>query len=69
MNFDALNKTFLVLIPKLKIPKCVTEFWTISLCSVVYKLISKTVTYRLKSVLPNLIDELQSAFVKNINNG
>lgn len=65
VDISFLNKTFLLLIPKVKDPKTIKEFQRISLCNVKYKLISKTTTNRLSSVLPSLIFESESAFVKN----
>ena len=61
-----LNKTNIALVPKTKNPKRMTKFRLISLCNVIYKLISKTVTNRLKALLPQLILENQSAFTSDL---
>ena len=60
LNF---SETHIVLIPKVKNPKLVTEYHPISLCNVAYKITSKTIVNRLKQVLPTLVCENQSAFV------
>ena len=52
-----LNETYICLIPKVKSPQNITEFRPISLCNVVYKLISKILANRLKKVLAAVIDE------------
>ena len=67
LNFGAvpesLNSTFIALIPKVKHPKRVADFCPISLCNVVYKLISKVLVKRLKKFLASAISESQSAFL------
>ena len=67
LNFDnmpsSLNLINIALIPKIKTPTCVTDFRPISLCNVMYKLISKVLANRLKVILPKIIVLVQSAFV------
>ena len=53
----SLNETYICLIPKVKSPQNIIEFRPISLCNVVYKLISKILANRLKKVLAAVIDE------------
>jgi hypothetical protein len=49
------NETEIVLIPKVKNPERITEYKPISLCNVIYKLISKVLANRLKVLLPEII--------------
>jgi hypothetical protein len=58
-----INATNIVLIPKTKSPLKMTEFWPISLYNVLYKLIAKVLTNRLKHILLHIISKNQSAFV------
>ncbi|XP_028122010.1 uncharacterized protein LOC114319199 [Camellia sinensis] len=59
-----LNSTFLTLIPKIPNPSSLSDYRPISLLGCIYKVLAMVLSSRLKSVLPNLIDETQSAFVK-----
>lgn len=57
------NDTCVVLVPKVKQPECMKDLRPISLCNVVYKLVSKCVANRLKLILPDIIAQNQSAFI------
>ncbi|XP_058774622.1 uncharacterized protein LOC131648906 [Vicia villosa] len=60
-----INNTHIALIPKCKIPAKPKDFRPISHCNVVMKLVSKVIANKLKLFLPEIIDEEQSAFVKD----
>jgi hypothetical protein len=58
-----INVTNISLIPKGQNPSRVIEFRPISLCNVLYKIISKVLANRLKVVLPIVISSYQSVFL------
>ncbi|KAA3468466.1 reverse transcriptase [Gossypium australe] len=60
------NTTIIVLIPKVQKPTTLVEFRPISLCSVLYKLVAKTIANRLQYVMGQCIDKAQSASVPGI---
>ncbi|XP_021736564.1 uncharacterized protein LOC110703122 [Chenopodium quinoa] len=62
-SLDLVNRTNIALIPKVNEPKTTAEFRPISLCNVLYKLVSKALVMRLKLILPGIVSENQSAFV------
>lgn len=63
MFLESLNHTFISLFPKNKNPKGVPNYRPISLCNVLYKIVTKVFANRLKVVLPKIVSNTQSAFV------
>ena len=61
----SLNFTFLTLIPKRDKPTSFPDFRPISLCNLLYKLISKVIAVRLKPFLDSHISIEQFGFLKN----
>jgi len=59
------NASFIALVPKVRNPVNLEQYRPISLVGAIYKIISKVLAGRIKKVLPLVIDECQSAFLKN----
>lgn len=59
------NSSLIVLIPKTSNPSSVNHYRPISLCDVVYKVISKLLVSKLRPLLDKIISPAQSAFIPN----
>lgn len=57
------NETVVALVPKTALPESITHLRPISCCNFLYKIISKVVVTRLKTIMGGLISQTQSAFV------
>ncbi|XP_010424324.1 PREDICTED: uncharacterized protein LOC104709399 [Camelina sativa] len=57
------NDALVVLIPKVGKPEKISQFRPISLCNVLFKVITKTMVLRLKEVMPQLTGPTQSSFI------
>lgn len=53
----SVNSTYIALVPKIKYPSKLMDYQPISLCNVLYKLISKVLANRLKHILPTIISK------------
>uniref|UniRef100_A0A803PDG3 Reverse transcriptase domain-containing protein n=1 Tax=Cannabis sativa TaxID=3483 RepID=A0A803PDG3_CANSA len=63
-DFSGFNTTIITLIPKVRTPSTLRDIRPISLCTTIYKIVSKIPANRLKHVLNPLIYPNQSAFLK-----
>ena len=60
---DYLNKTLITLIPKCSNLETLGNYHPISLCNSIYKVVTKIIVARLRSLLAGLVSPLQTAFV------
>eukprot|EP00253_Pinus_taeda_P021341 PITA_21341 len=60
----SLNSTFIALVPKVEEANTPEKFRPIALCNVIYKIISKVISNRLKMILPGIISQEQSGYVE-----
>lgn len=61
------NSSFITLAPKIKDPSVIGDYRPISLIGCLYKIITKTLASRLKTVIGDLIGEVQSAYIEGRN--
>lgn len=62
--YKGVNSTILALVPKKTDSLEMRDFRPIAYCNVLYKVVSKILANRLKMLLPRMITENQSAFVR-----
>lgn len=60
---EYLNKTHIVLIPKIQGPKTIGNYRPISLCNSVYKIITKVIAARIRPHLDTLVSPYQISFI------
>lgn len=58
-----LNDTSITLIPKVRHPQMISQFYPIALCPVLYKISAKVITNGLRVCMDEIISEGQSAFI------
>ena len=63
--YEAINSTYITLIPKTDSPLSFNDFWPISLCNSLYKIIAKIIANHIKPILLNNISSEQFSFLHN----
>lgn len=62
-----IHRTLIALIPKIQGPEKISQLNPISLCSVVYKIITKTIVNRLRLLITKWVRQNQASFVMSRN--
>ncbi|KAK2647432.1 hypothetical protein Ddye_014921 [Dipteronia dyeriana] len=62
-GLEVVNETLITLIPKVKKADRITDYWPISLCNVLYKIVAKTLANRFRGVPGAVNSETQSSFI------
>ena len=62
---DAMNSTFLALVPKKDNSESFMDYKPIALCNLVYKLVTNIIVTRLKLKLSEVLSKEQCGFLKN----
>lgn len=60
---EAANDALIVLLAKVVKPERITQFRPVSLCNVLFKVITKIMVIRLKNVISKLIGPAQASFI------
>ncbi len=63
--YEAINSTFISMIPKSESPTSFNDFFPISLCNCLYKIIANIIANRLRSILSRHISFEQFSFLQN----
>ena len=58
------NHTVLYLVPQKVVPESVDDYRPIALCNVLYRILAKLLSNRLKPLLPKIVDPNQCAFIQ-----
>ncbi|XP_048493650.1 uncharacterized protein LOC125494124 [Beta vulgaris subsp. vulgaris] len=60
---DSINRSYICLIPKKEAPTVINDFRPIGLCNTILKLLTNSIAARLRNIMPNLINHLQTSFI------
>lgn len=62
---QSINTTWVSLIPKIKNPEVLEEYWPISVVGSLYKIVSKLLANRIKPVISEVISHTQTGFIQD----